>query len=450
VLAGFAARSVARAITATRSGSASTLPGKVANLVAPTFLSDRAARLTKGFALVTGTNGKTTTAAMSAAVLRAAGRPLVHNTEGANLLSGIATAFALQAPAPFALLEVDEAALPQAVARLGAARAVVLTNVFRDQLDRYGEIDRLTEGWRTALRGSRGAALIANADDPLVAYTALQSELPVVFFGIDPGSDVTAAGAHEVSDAAICPRCGARLEYRSRWMGHLGRYRCAGCDFARPRPALLARDIALSEHGAAAVVTTPSSEVRLSLKVAGLHSIYNALAALGLTSRIGVDPREAVAALARYHPVFGRSSVYSLRGALIRVSLTKNPAGLNQTLRTLRTASGYRALVFVLNDNIADGRDISWVWDADLESLLPSANAYVACGTRAQGMALRLKYAGVPRERLTSARDLRSALDALIARGERAIDVLPTYTALDEVRSTLRAEGAATVLDDRA
>ncbi len=440
-----AARGAAAAIRVTGSGRGSTLPGKVANLVSASFLHDRAAELPDGFVLVTGTNGKTTTAAMAAHVLRARGRSLVHNVEGANLLSGIASAFAAQGRAPFALLEADEAIVPRAVAALGTPRVVVLTNLFRDQLDRYGEVDRLAEGWLEALRALDGTVLVANADDPLVAHVAHEAGLETVYFGIDPGETTASVPDREVSDAVVCPSCGGLLAYEARWLSQFGRYECARCSFARPARDLEAGDIVLGSAGVAAALRDTSSAERLTLRLAvpGMHSVYNALGACALVARLGVTLPTALADLASYRPVFGRASSYTYRDATVRVSLVKNPAGMNQTLRTLAALPGDRALVFVLNDNIADGRDISWIWDADLESLLPLAGTVVACGRREAGMALRLKYAGVEEERLFSTAHLADGLALALARGHRDIDVLPTYTALEEVRVTLAAERRA-------
>jgi lipid II isoglutaminyl synthase (glutamine-hydrolysing) len=174
-----------------------------------------------------------------------------------------------------------------------------------------------------------------------------------------------------------------------------------------------------------------------------MHSVYNALGACGLVGKLGVPLPAALADLSTYRPVFGRASSYTYRDATVRVSLVKNPAGMNQTLRTLASLQGDRALIFVLNDNIADGRDISWIWDADLESLLPPARTVVACGQRRAGMALRLKYAGVEEERLLDTARLEDGLALALERGHREIDVLPTYTALEEVRVTLAAERRA-------
>jgi len=441
-----AARGAATAIKATGSGRGSTLPGKVANLISASFLRERAAELPEGFVLVTGTNGKTTTAAMAAHILRAQGRSLVHNVEGANLLSGIASAFAAQGRASLGLLEADEAIVPRAVAALGTPRVVVLTNLFRDQLDRYGEVDRLAEGWLDALRRLEGTVLIANADDPLVAQVARSSGLETLYFGLQPGETAASVPDREVSDAVVCPACGELLVYRTRWLSQIGDYGCEHCDFGRPERGLEAHDLLLSSARVTCVVhsSSPQEErCQLSLAVPGMHSVYNALGACGLVGRLGVPLPAALAGLSTYRPVFGRASSYDYRGATVRVSLVKNPAGMNQTLRTLAALRGDRALVFVLNDNIADGRDISWIWDADLESLLPPARTVVACGRREAGMALRLKYAGVGEERLLSTARLEDGLTLALERGHREIDVLPTYTALEEVRVTLAAERRA-------
>jgi UDP-N-acetylmuramyl tripeptide synthase len=437
-----AARGAAAAIRVTGSGRGSTLPGKIANLVSASFLRDRARELPEGFVLVTGTNGKTTTAAMAAHVLRARGRSLVHNVEGANLLSGIASAFAAQERAPFALLEADEAIVPRATAALGTPRVVVLTNLFRDQLDRYGEVDRLAEGWLDALGRLEDTVLVANADDPLVAHVARGSGLETLYFGIEPGETTASVPDREVSDAVVCPSCGGLLTYGARWLSQFGQYACAQCGFSRPPRDLEARDIALRSAGVDAGVlssSSPGEAFTLSLALPGMHSVYNALGACALLGRIDVPLQTALADLTSYRPVFGRTSSYPYRGATVRVSLVKNPAGMNQTLRTLAALRDDSALVFVLNDNVADGRDISWIWDADLESLLPPSRTVVACGQREAGMALRLKYAGVDQQRLFSTARLEDGLALALARGHRDIDVLPTYTALEEVRVTLAA-----------
>jgi len=429
-------QTVSAAVRLAHAGQASSLPGKIATAVFPGYIRDHGARLTEGFALISGTNGKTTTANMAAGILADAGRDFVHNAEGANLLSGIATAFARKPHAPFALLEVDEAIVPGALDRLGPARAVVLTNLFRDQLDRYGEVDRLASGWATALRDQTDCTLIANADDPLVAHVALESGLPAVFFGVE------AQAGHadtEVSDVIICPRCTALLTYTTRWLSQLGDYSCSECDFVRPERDLSATAIAGADTDGDRASATLSGLVSgtLDLQQPGLHTVYNALAALGLALQLDVPEEPALASLARYQPVFGRWSAVRLDGMTVRVNLVKNPAGLNQTLRTLSSGPAPEAVVLILNDNIADGRDISWIWDVDMAELLPEGSIMVASGTRRHEMALRLRYAGVPAERIATAADLREALALLHQRGAESVVILPTYTALKGVRKLL-------------
>ena len=429
------ARSIAAAVRLSGAGQASSMPGKAVNVLFPGYLADHARRL-DGFVVVTGTNGKTTTANMAARALADAGRDIVHNNEGANLLSGIATAFARRPLARFALLEIDEAIVPAALARLGTPRVVVLTNLFRDQLDRYGEVDRLAAGWREALRhltAREATVLVANADDPIVTAVAQESGLPTLFFGVDVRDG---RAEREVSDVTICPRCATMLEYTSRWLSQLGDYRCPACEFARPPRDLEARALrTVDGHAEAEVAGLAAGELRL--RVPGLYNVYNALAALALTERLGVPTRAALGSFAAYQPVFGRWSLVRRGDTAVQVNLVKNPAGMNQTLRALGDVPGDKALVFVLNDNIADGRDISWIWDVDMEELLPAADLVVAGGTRKHEMALRLSYAGVADETLTTADSVAAALELATRRGARRVYLLPTYTALKEVRGAL-------------
>ena len=430
------ARALATAIKLAGAGQASSLPGKVTNRLFPGYLHAHAAGLTEGLAIVTGTNGKTTTANMAALMLRDAGRRIVHNSEGANLLSGIATAFSREPAARFALLEVDEAIAPLAVRRLRPPGAIVLTNLFRDQLDRYGEVDRLATGWQEMLAALPAVTLIANADDPLVAWVAQQSEQRTVFFGVD---GLSGGAGNEVSDVTVCPRCVTMLQYSARWLSQLGDYDCPNCGFARP-PRRLWADAARLVTAADGAVDVPLGgdvQAGLKLRLPGLHTVYNALGALALTRHLGVATDRALASLARYQPVFGRWSRVRRGRTVVQVNLAKNPAGMNQTLRTVGAVPGAKALVFVLNDNIADGRDISWIWDIDMEELLPQAEAIVTTGTRRHEMALRLKYAGVPAADVQTASSLAAALELLERRGQHSIYLLPTYTALKDVRRTL-------------
>jgi UDP-N-acetylmuramyl tripeptide synthase len=285
----------------------------------------------------------------------------------------------------------------------------------------------------------RATHLVANADDPLVAHVAQRSGLPVSYFGVE---NAAADARHEVSDVTVCPECAAMLDYERRWLSQLGEYRCGHCGFRRP-PRDIWADVAGDDASPAARGTAAAHlhgliEAPLSLRIPGLHNVYNALGALELALELGLNAPQSLASLARYQPVFGRWSCVRRGATRVQVNLAKNPAGMNQSLRTLGAVPGSKALVFILNDNIADGRDISWIWDIDMEDLLPSAEAIVATGTRKHEMALRLKYAGVQASAIRTAPTLAAALAMLQGRGHHAIYVLPTYTALKEVRSTLR------------
>ena len=427
---------VTAAIRAAGAGQASSLPGKIVDRLFPRYLTHHAAGLRDGLAIVTGTNGKTTTANMAAGVLGAAGWDIVHNAEGANLFSGIATAFTRSPAAPFALLEIDEAIVPLAISRLRAPRVLVMTNLFRDQLDRYGEVDRLADGWAKALAPLRGGdtALVANADDPLVAHVALQSGLPVTFFGVE---GVTVDAAHEVSDVTLCPRCSSLLGYTARWLSQLGDYACGGCGFARPERDIAAAAIGVRDGRLEAELRGDLAQGTLRLGVPGVHNVYNALGALALAGGLGVESAVALPALADYRPVFGRWNVVRRGPTTVQVNLSKNPAGMNQTLRSLRELPGDKALVFVFNDRIADGRDVSWIWDVDMEELLPEATCVVATGSRRHEMALRLTYAGVDEARLETVDGVGAALGLLAQRRADSVYILPTYTALKEVRRVL-------------
>jgi UDP-N-acetylmuramyl tripeptide synthase len=258
----------------------------------------------------------------------------------------------------------------------------------------------------------------------------LRSGLPVCFFGVE---GAVADARHEVSDVTVCPECAAMLVYERRWLSQLGEYRCPSCAFGRPPRDLWA------ELSADATTTALHGRIEagLDVRIPGLHNIYNALGALGLALELGLDVPPALASLGRYQPVFGRWSCVRRGSTRVQVNLAKNPAGMNQSLRTLCAVDGPKALVFILNDNIADGRDISWIWDIDMEELLPDADAVLTTGTRRHEMALRLKYAGVPQETIRTLPSLAAALRTLEAEGHEAIYVLPTYTALKEVRQTL-------------
>jgi UDP-N-acetylmuramyl tripeptide synthase len=427
-----------------RSGRGGTsLPGKLLMRLEPHAIARLAQRLEHGNAVISATNGKTTTAAMVAGILERTGARLVHNRAGANMAGGVAAALLDGArDADTGLFEVDEFWLGQVVDELHP-RALLLANLFRDQLDRYGELDTIADRWAQVAAGTE-AALVLNADDPIVAD--LGRDRRVTYFGIADDAMALAEMQH-AADAKHCRRCGAPYRYDAVYLGHLGRYHCDVCGATRPEPEIAAHDIAL--HGvrsARFTLRTPEGERDIALPLPGLYNVYNALGAAALARALGATLDQVAEGLRAVSPAFGRGETLRIGGRELSILLVKNPAGANEVLRTLVLEDGDHDLFAVLNDNIADGRDVSWIWDADFEVLAPRVRRATCSGTRAAEMALRLKYAGVPTDRIVVEPGLDAGLDrALAATGPAPTPLyaLPTYTAMLALREALVARGAA-------
>jgi lipid II isoglutaminyl synthase (glutamine-hydrolysing) len=431
-------------------GGGTTLPGRLLLRLAPDAISRLGSGLPGGSVIVSATNGKTTTAGMLAAALRAAGRKPVHNRAGSNMTWGVATAL-LEQRGEEGLFEVDEAWLPRIASEL-EPRLIVLGNLFRDQLDRYGELEHLADEWAqvvAARAGRTGFAL--NADDPLIADLGRDGDLArrpgVTYFGIDDPSQALPELQHAF-DAKHCRRCGAPYVYERAFIGHLGHYSCPNCGANRPMPDVAATRIDLEGmRGSRVAVRAPEGEVELRLPLPGLYNVYNALAALTAALRVGISLEQAAGALDEMEAVFGRVETIEVNGKPVSILLIKNPAGANEVLRTLLLEGGDDGagldLWIALNDRIADGRDVSWVWDADFELLAGRVRRVVCAGTRAAEMALRLKYAGMPPEAIEVEEAIDRSLDRAVAVADGPLFALPTYTALLELRTLLSKRGLA-------
>jgi lipid II isoglutaminyl synthase (glutamine-hydrolysing) len=446
-----AARAVGGLSRRTGRGGTS-LPGKVLMRLEPHAIGRMAAGLERGSAVISATNGKTTTAAMAAGILERAGARLVHNRAGANMAGGVATALMDGARGgDTGLFEVDEFWLGQVVDELHP-RALLLANLFRDQLDRYGELDSIADRW-AAVAASTSAALVLNADDPTVADlgrertvrgdAGLCEEPGATYFGVEDDAMALPAMQH-AADAKHCRRCGAPYRYDAVYLGHLGRYHCDTCGATRPAPQVSAHDIVLEGvRGARFTLRTPAGSRSIALPLPGLYNVYNALGAAALGLALGADLDQVDAGLHAVSPAFGRAETLRIGDRDLSILLVKNPAGANEVLRTLTLEDGEHDLLAVLNDNIADGRDVSWVWDADFEVLAPRLRHATCSGTRAAEMALRLKYAGVPTERIVVEPALGAGLDRALGAGDGPLFALPTYTAMLALRDLLVARGAA-------
>ncbi|HEY4278910.1 MAG TPA: MurT ligase domain-containing protein [Conexibacter sp.] len=428
-------------------GGGTSLPGKVLMRLEPHAIGALAGRLPQGSVVISATNGKTTTAAMVASILERKGTRLVHNRAGANMAGGIASTLMGAArnggiDGQLGLFEVDEFWLGQLVGEL-RPRKLLLGNLFRDQLDRYGELETIADRWAeiVSARG-RTTQLVLNADDPLVAD--LGREQPrVVYFGVDDDSLALGEMQH-ASDSKHCRRCGHAYVYDAIYLGHLGHYHCPQCGQRRPTPSVVASEVVLTGTRAASFVLSVGEERRqVAIPLPGLYNVYNAIAAAALTSALGASLDEIVGGLGEVAAAFGRAETIPLDGRELSILLIKNPAGANEVLRTLALEPGEVDLLAVLNDNTADGRDISWVWDADFELLAGHVRRVTCSGTRAAELALRLKYAGVDPERLSVVPNLETALDEARGDGEGTLFALPTYTALLSLRELLARRGLA-------
>ncbi len=419
------------------------LPGKVLLTLDPHAIDRLAGKLELGSAVISATNGKTTTALMAASILEGRGERLVYNRQGANMAGGIAATL-LTAKGDRGLFEVDEFWLDSIVSEV-RPRALLLANLFRDQLDRYGELETIAERWAQVTASGAAQRLVLNADDPTVADLG-RDRVDVVYFGVEDDGVALDALQH-ASDATHCRRCGAPYVYEAHYLGHLGRYHCDACGARRPSPVIAAREIQLEGIGGASFTLDLSGRrERVRLPLPGLYNIYNALAAAALTSTLGATPEEIVAGLEAVTAAFGRAERVTVNGRDVAILLVKNPAGANEVLRTLALEPGQHDLLAILNDNVADGRDVSWVWDADFEVLGGRVRRAICSGTRAAEMALRLKYAGVAEDRIEVEDDLAQALDRATAEpagGEAPLFALPTYTAMLALREELVRRGVA-------
>jgi UDP-N-acetylmuramyl tripeptide synthase len=436
-----AARAAGRLSRLAGRGGGTTLPGKFLATVDPGALSTLAGRLPLGSALVSGTNGKTTTAAIAATTLRDRVR-LAHNRAGANLVSGVTSALLAHPESELGLFEVDEGVFPD-ICRRVRPQAVCLGNLFRDQLDRYGELELIAERWRGAVAELDPAAwTVANADDPLIADIA-RGRPNVVRFGLDDPSVARERLSH-AADSKYCVECGAPYAYQSAYVGHLGDFRCPSCGNARPPVDVAARSVVLRGLEITEFeLVTPQGNRQVRLSLPGLYNVYNALAAASLSLVLGATLDEVEKGVSEFRAAFGRFERIAAGERDVLMLLIKNPAGANEVVRTLVEGAAPRLAVIALNDDIADGRDVSWIWDVDFEPLIGPLEHLVVTGGRAHELALRFKYGGLPTERIEVLPKLERALDRgleLTPPGSELV-VLPTYTAMLALRRIASERG---------
>jgi UDP-N-acetylmuramyl tripeptide synthase len=453
-----AAKVTGAAIRRLGRGGGTAAPGLVAERIDPDLLGKIARRLPHGTIVVAGTNGKTTVSRMLADILAAHGLRVANNRSGSNLVRGVASALAGQASvlgsprAEIGVIESDEAALPEIVRQL-EPRVVLLNNLFRDQLDRYGELDTIASRWRPALeRMPETTTVVVNVDDPTLAAISEGIAARRVAFGLDERDPrYLLAMIPHAADAKSCRLCGHDLHYDRLYSAHLGAWRCPGCGTTRPHLDMAGTSVTLDGLHGLRVVANDSRRsdeaVAATLAIPGLFNAYNALAAIAVARTLGVSGETIATALGAYRPAFGRIERVPYRGRTLMLALVKNPVGFNETLRMLTLPSGGLTVptLIAINDLTADGRDVSWLWDVDFELLSDGTAPLATTGTRGADMANRLKYAGVAEERIAPLpTDLAAGLDAFVERLPRGGDgyILLTYTATLGLRQVLADRGA--------
>jgi len=447
LLAGRAAGQVVRRLGR---GGGTALPGLIAGRLAPGIIESASRQLGHGAVTVTGTNGKTTTAHLLAAIARGAGLRPLANRSGSNLERGVVSALVdavdpgggvHDAERRLGVFEIDEAHWPLLAPRL-QPRAALFLNLFRDQLDRYGEVDSIAAAWRTAVsRPGAVPTLVLNVDDPSVAQLAEDTRGEVISFGVEDPAAALPAPEH-ATDARFC-RCGSTYEYEAVYMGHVGVWRCRGCARRRPAPAIAAERVHLGAEETQFDLVIGERRTPIAIPLAGLYSVYNALAAAAGAHALGLSIEATARALAGSGPAFGRQERFVVEGRTVRLLLAKNPTGLNEVLRALQSAWPPLSLLAMLNDGIQDGRDVSWIYDADVERLDGLVGKLVVSGHRAEDFALRFALAGIAPAAVDT--DTRAALQtALLATppGGR-LEVVATYTAMIEVRELLASISGA-------
>ncbi|MBC5795871.1 Mur ligase family protein [Sphaerospermopsis sp. LEGE 00249] len=420
------AKSVTFLVRSLRLGAASVLPGSIARRIEPRLLQLLSQQVKNGVILIAGTNGKTTTALLLCTILERTGYKIAHNSTGANLENGLATALIENSSllgalnVDYAILEVDENIVPKVLKPL-QPKIIICLNLFRDQLDRYGEVDTISKKWTKVISTlPEETVVIPNADDPTLSYLGQQLNQKVLFFGLNEPENYLESIPHAV-DSIYCPKCGHSLEYQGVYLSHLGDFSCPSCGFSKSQPSL------------------ESSE--WSQILVGLYNKYNTLAAATAAKELGVEEGKIREAINNFQAAFGRAEDLVIDGKKVRILLSKNPVGTNETIRVV-TQSTDKTTLMVLNDRTPDGTDVSWIWDVDTEKLVERGGTLVVSGDRVYDMALRLRYSEKSIDskiNLIVESDLKKAITIALEHTPKneTLHILPTYSAMLEVREVL-------------
>jgi UDP-N-acetylmuramyl tripeptide synthase len=427
----------------TGSGGAA-LPGLIATKLDPYILTRLGEQCQDGIILVCGTNGKTTTSRFLEGILKTQYPHLMQNRSGANLIRGHVSAFLQNASwfgkisSGLAILEVDEAILPEILKQL-QPKMIVLGNLFRDQLDRYGEVNSIAKKWTQALHNlaPKNCQLIVNGDDPNLAFLAKNISQPVKYYGLDDQGLVKKSPTSTI-DAVLAPTDNQPLEYSGYFLSHLGIYHDKNNTFKRPTPDFSGQHILLQAENSTFELVYESDHFQIQVPIPGLYNVYNALAAASSALLLGCKPKEVINGLQTSKGVFGRFEKVSLPSSELTLCLIKNPVGATEVIHTIKTQEKSFNLILAANDNFADGLDVSWYWDTDFEKIVPSLKQLTCTGNRALDMALRLKYAGFE-DQIVVSQSIKSVFRELLEQNKNEIPtyVLATYTASLEIQKFL-------------
>lgn len=430
-------------------GGGSSFPGLVALKIDPNLITKISGKLRYGSIVITGTNGKTTSSKYLSSILKNNGYKVVHNRTGSNLMRGIASALIEQSTVfgtprgDIGLFEIDEATMKDAVASI-RPKIILVTNLFRDQLDRYGELDKIAAVISNSMSGLNDATILLNADDPLVVSLShrINNENTIRFFGLN--DDTYTSESRASIDSKDCLLCGAELVFDKRYYGHLGTYHCPQCSFKRPEVDFEARDITLKGIKSSSYFLVDATQsLTVSSNLSGIYNVYNSLAAFSVARALRVGLDTIGKSLRSSSAAFGRMEKISVNNKEIYLLLVKNPVGLTQIVETLSTDAAAHNFMMVLNDNFADGTDVSWIWDADIGSIRPLARNVFVSGIRATDMTLRLKYADFDPKRITTISDIEQAFNHACDNTPESetLYVMTTYTGMLQLRNHLTQRG---------
>lgn len=423
-------------------GGATAAPGYYALKLDPNLVRKLSGKLSKNI-LVSGTNGKTTTSRLIFQILSQK-NTIIHNRQGSNLLRGMASTLMAHTldNQSIGLWETDEATLEGAVSQINPD-IVVLLNLFRDQLDRYGEVNTIRAKWQKVVEGlPKKTTLILNADDPGIAFLARSAKCSVVFFGITD-KKINLPAVSNAADTRYCPNCAHKIIFNTQFSSHLGHYHCSNCDFKRPKPHIKARDLVFEpDFSTKFNLTLNSRLLSLSYQLPGLFNVYNVLAAVSLANTFDLEDDNLTSRLSNFSGAFGRFQKIEVGTKKIIIFLVKNPTGANEVLRTITTQNNLHILA-ALNDNFADGRDVSWIWDSNWEILTSSVKSVSISGIRSWDLANRLKYAGFELDKNSVYQDINYSIQKSLEKlsSNDTLIILPTYTALLSVQKTLNKLG---------